>query len=370
MGRFDNLVNNAVRALAQQPISKSSTSTLPERDPSLLKLNANESAYGPSPKAVAAMHAALESSHFYPDDGASALRERLAQQHAIKPEQILVANGLTALLGVIARVCLLPGLNAVTSTCSFISYPMVTSAVGARLVETPLKDGGYDLEAILAAIDTDTRVVFVANPNNPTGTLIEAGAMDRFLERVPAHVIVVLDEAYFDYATYFATRRGMTYSHSMEYIREQRNLVVLRTFSKAHGLAGLRIGYGIGPAELMAYFAQVQDVFAVSGIAQAAALAALDDEAHIGQAVQENAVQAECIEREVAALGYPVIPTWANFLTFDVSQDARDFAHKLRLEGVLVRPLTTWGAPTSIRVTLGTAEQNQVFLRALKNVSK
>jgi histidinol-phosphate aminotransferase len=143
-------------------------------------------------------------------------------------------------------------------------------------------------------------------------------------------------------------------------------VVVLRTFSKAHGLAGLRIGYGMGPAELMGYFAQVQDVFAVSAIAQAAALAALDDEAHIRHVVEENALQADCLEREIVALGYQVIPTWANFLKFDVKQDARDFARKLRQEGVLVRPLTSWGAPTSIRVTLGTAEQNQFFLRALK----
>jgi histidinol-phosphate aminotransferase len=366
MGRFDDLVNDAARASGQHAISKSSTSALPERDATLLRLNANESAYGPSPKAVAAMRAALESSHFYPDDDASALRERLAQQHAMKPEQILVANGLTALLGVIARTCLRSGLNAVTSACSFVSYPMVTSAVGARLVQTPLRNGGYDLEAILAAMDAETRIVFIANPNNPTGTLIDAGTMERFLERVPSHVIVVLDEAYFDYASCFAAKREVTYSRSVEYVRSERNVVVLRTFSKAHGLAGLRIGYGIGAAELMAYFAQVQDVFAVSGIAQAAALAALDDEAHIHQAAQENAIQAECLEREVAALGYHVIPTWANFLTFDVKQDARDFARKLRQQGVLVRPLTSWGAPTSIRVTLGTAEQNQFFVRALK----
>ena len=141
MNRFDDFVNDAVRALSRHAISKSSESALPEREASLLRLNANESAYGPSPKAVAAMRAALESSHLYPDDGAAVLRERLAQQHAIKPEQILIANGLTALLGVIARTCLCPGWNAVTSACSFIAYPMVTSAVGARLVQTPLRWG-------------------------------------------------------------------------------------------------------------------------------------------------------------------------------------------------------------------------------------
>jgi histidinol-phosphate aminotransferase len=371
MGRFFDLITDPVRAAGQHgAVTKSSSSALPERDPSLIKLNANESAYGPSPKALAAMHAALESCHLYPDDGASALRQKLSARHGIHPEQILIANGLTALLGVITRTLLGPGLNAVTSACSFISYPMVTHGTGATLLETPLRHGGYDLNAIRAAINPDTRIVFVANPNNPTGTLVTAEALDRFLEQLPAHVVVVLDEAYFDYAQYFAAKRGVNYSHAADYIREDRNVVVLRTFSKAHGLAGVRVGYGMGPSELMAYFARVQDVFAVSAVSQAAALTALDDDAHVQHAAESTAQQAERLEGELSGLGFNVVPTWANFVSFDVKQDARDLARRLRQEGVLIRPLGTWGAPTSIRVTLGNAEQNQFFLRALAKLAK
>jgi histidinol-phosphate aminotransferase len=196
MGRFFDLITDPVRAGGEQP-SKGS-SPLPEPHSSLIQLNANESAYGPSPQAVAAMRAALEHCHLYPDDRSSSLRQILAEHHGISADELLIANGTTALLGVIARTLLRPGLNAVTSACSFISYPMVTRAAGASLIETPLCNHGYDLAAILAAITPETRLVFVANPNNPTGTLLQAAAVDQFLNRVPAHVVVVLDEAYFD----------------------------------------------------------------------------------------------------------------------------------------------------------------------------
>ena len=394
MGRFDELVNPCARndlamerrtsrqtgalrqAQGRLPAAPSISDCLPALPPSsstsprdpvrpLIKLNANESVYGPSPKALAAMRGALEQAHLYPDNEASPLRQKLAEHHRIRPEQILVSNGLTALLGVIARTLLRSGLNAVTSACSFISYLMVTEAQSANLVETPLRHGGYDLEAILGTINPETRIVFLANPNNPTGTLAPADAVDRFLTRVPPHVIVVLDEAYFDYAQYFAAQRRVEYSRALDYVRAERNVVVLRTFSKAHGLAGVRIGYGMGPAELMAYFTKMQDVFAVSMLAQTAAIAALDDDAHVQYAVENNARQAEWLAREVEALGYEVMPTWANFLSFDVRKDAREVARRLRREDVLIRPLGAWGAPTWIRVTLGTAEQNQAFVKAM-----
>jgi histidinol-phosphate aminotransferase len=370
MDRFFDLINDPARAGGAYTSPGSHSSSLPERETHLVKLNANESAYGPSPAAVTAIRAALENAHLYPDNRGSTLRQKLAQHHGVSPEQILLSNGTTALLGVIARTLLRPGLEAVSSACSFISYSMVTHAAGARFVETGLRAGGFDLDAILDSINAETRVVFVANPNNPTGALAEADTVDHFLERIPAHVLVVLDEAYFDYAHYFAVKRGVDYSHSIDYVRRDRNVVVLRTFSKAQGLAGIRVGYGIGPAALMEYFARVQDVFAVSAVAQAAALAALDDEAHVQYAVENNAQQAEWMEREISALGYNVIRTWANFLSFDVRQDAREVARRLRREGVLIRPLGGWGAPSWIRVTLGTAEHNQLFLRALAQAMK
>ena len=362
MGRFFDLVTDPVRSLGEFAPDKSGTSAAPSVP--LLKLNANESPYGPSPKAVAAIRAVLDGSHFYPDDGAGALRRKLAQVHNTDPECILIANGTTALLGVIARTMLRPGLNAVTSACSFISYPTVTQAAGAVLIQTPLREGAYDLDAILAAINDYTRIVFLANPNNPTGTLLDAVTVDRFLRSVPPHVIVILDEAYYDYARYFATVRGVKYASSPVPIADERNVVVVRTFSKAHGLAGMRVGYGIGPPELMAYFARVQDVFAVSSVAQAAALAASEDIEHIRFAVESNAKQADWLATEISSLGYKLTPVWTNFISFDVQQDAREVARRVRTEGVLVRPLTAWGAPTSIRVTIGTQEQNQRFLDA------
>jgi histidinol-phosphate aminotransferase len=363
MDRFFALVTANARAAGPN------TKTTPElSSSSLIKLNANESVYGPSPKAVTAMRAALENSHLYPDNDSLALRQKLAQHHSVSPEQILLANGTTALLGVIARTLLQTGRNAITSACSFISYPAVTQAACARLIEVPLLHKGFDLDAILKAIDANTRVVFIANPNNPTGTVVDADARDRFLKKVPDHVVVVLDEAYFDYAQYFASKRGIDYACSLDHVRANRNVVVLRTFSKAHGLAGIRVGYAIAPAELTAYFAQVQDVFAISAIAQAAAIAALDDAEHIQHALEGNDAQASWMEQELAALGYDVIPTWTNFVALDVGEDAREYARRLRRKGVLVRPLSVWGAPQSIRVTLGTLEENRFFVQALASM--
>jgi histidinol-phosphate aminotransferase len=359
MDRFFDLVTESARSAG--PNAK----TTPDQSSGLVKLNANESVYGPSPKAMAAMRTALDTCHLYPDNDSPNLRQKLAQKHGVLPEQIVVGNGTTALLGVIARTLLQSGLNAITSACSFISYPAVTQTASARLVEVPLLDRGFDLDGILRAIDANTRIVFLANPNNPTGSFLDAASLDRFLAKAPQHVIVVLDEAYFDYAQYFAEKRGVEYSHSLDHVRANRNVLVLRTFSKAHGLAGLRVGYAMGPAELISYIAQLQEVFALSTIAQAAAWAAVDDEEHIQRALRNNAVQAEWMEQKLKGFGYDVLPTWTNFVAIEVGEDSREFARRLRKQGVLVRPLSAWGAPTSIRVTLGTPEQNQFFVQAL-----
>jgi len=363
MDRFFDLVTENARSAGPN------TKTTPEQSsPSLVKLNANESVYGPSPKAVDAMRAALGNSNLYPDNDSRTLREKLAKKHGVSPEQIVVCNGTTALLGVIARTLLQRGLNAATSACSFISYPAVTQTACARLIEVPLLHNGFDLDAILKAIDANTRVVFVANPNNPTGSFLDAASLDQFLAKVPQHVIVVLDEAYFDYAQYFAEKRGVEYSHSLDYVRANHNVLVLRTFSKAHGLAGVRVGYAMGPSGLIAYIAQLQEVFALSTIAQAAALAALDDEDHIQHALRNNAAQAAWVEEKLKGFGYEVLPTWTNFVAIEIGEDSREFARRLRKKGVLVRPLSVWGAPKSIRVTLGTPEQNQFFVRALASM--
>jgi histidinol-phosphate aminotransferase len=227
-----------------------------------------------------------------------------------------------------------------------------------------MREDGFDLAAILAAIDASTRIVFLANPNNPTGTLLEAAVVERFLAEVPGHVVVVLDEAYYEFAMHFAALRKITYSNSLEYVGKGASVVVLRTFSKAHGLAGLRVGYGLGPAELLGYCARMRNTFSVSSVGQAAALAAIENDDHIQRVVENNAIQSRDLSQGLAALGYRVVPTSANFLFCDLGEDAAGFADRLQGEGVAVRPLGPWGAPNCIRVTIGTGEQNQAFLKA------
>ena len=192
--------------------------------------------------------------------------------------------------------------------------------------------------------------------------------MITFSTRFPSSVIVILDEAYYDFAQYFATIRSVDYSHALDYVKQGRRVVTLRTFSKAHGLAGVRVGYGIGPAELMSYFARMRTTFSVSAVAQAAALAALDDEAHTRKTLRNNAEEAERVAAGIAKLGYMPVPTWANFLYCELGDDAAAVANRLQAQGIIVRPLAPWGAPTAIRITIGTPEQNDIFLRAFKKV--
>ena len=241
---------------------------------------------------------------------------------------------------------------------------------GARLIEAPIGSGedGFDLDAILAAIDPNTRIVFLANPNNPTGTMLEAAVVERFLAQVPGHVVVVLDEAYYEFASHFASLRKIRYSNSLDYLRQGASVVVLRTFSKAHGLAGLRVGYGMGPAELLGYCARMRNTFSVSSVAQAAAMAAINDHQHIQRVVENNAMQSRVLAQGLSALGYRVVPTSANFVFCDLGEDAAAVANRLQDEGVAVRPLGHWGAPNCMRVSIGTPEQNQTFLQAARRL--
>lgn len=368
MSDFSAFVPEHIRNLGGYTPGKSLRQAQRESRVNCIKLASNESPFGPSPKAVAAMQAVLGEINFYPDNDASDLRQRLAQKHEVQPEQIVVTAGSTSLLGIIARTLLAPGMNAVTSARSFIVYPIATKAAGAELIEVPMREDGFDLEAILYAINRDTRIVFIANPNNPTGTLLTADEMDRFLSKVPDHVITILDEAYCDFAQYFAKQKGVEYSRSLDYVRQGRKVVVLRTFSKAHGLAGLRVGYGIGSGELMSYFARVRTTFSVSVPAQAAALAALEDDAHTRKALANNAEQSKLVLAGLAEFGYRAIPTWANFIYCDLGEDVSVIAKKMQNEGVIIRPLGPWGAPRAIRVTIGTPEQNHSFLEAFRKV--
>lgn len=369
MSRFFDLVSKPARNLGTTKFTGTTPAAL-ERRSRLIKLDSNENPFGPSAHVIDAIRNALGGVNLYPDDDCSQLRLKLATHHALPPEQILVTAGSTAMLTLLCQTLLAPGLNAVTSERSFIVYSMAVQAAGARLVEARMRSGedGFDLSAILAAIDSNTRIVFLANPNNPTGTMLEAPAVEGFLARVPGDVVVVLDEAYYEFAMHFATLRRLTYSNSLDCIRRSARVVVLRTFSKAHGLAGLRIGYGMGPAELLGYCARMRNTFSVSSVAQTAALAALDDQNHIQRVVENNALQSRILTEGLTGLGYRVVPTSANFLFCDLGEDAAAVASRLQDEGVAVRPLASWGAPNCIRVTIGTPEQNQAFLQAARRL--
>jgi histidinol-phosphate aminotransferase len=370
MSRFFDLVSKPARDMgATNPRGK--TPVAAETRPLLIKLDSNENPFGPSTHAIDAMRGAVSAANLYPDDDCSLLRLKLAAHHNLSPEQVLVTAGSTALLSLLCQTLLAPGLNAVTSVRSFIVYSMAVQAAGGRVIEAPMRSGedSLDLDAILAAIDSNTRIVFLANPNNPTGTIVEAGLIERFLAQVPSHVVVVLDEAYYEFALHIAALRKLKYSNSLEYVRQGASVVVLRTFSKAHGLAGLRVGYGLGPAELLGYCARMRNTFSVSSVAQVAAFAALDDLQHIQRVVDNNFLQSRVLSQGLTALGYRVVPTLANFIFCDLGEDAATFANRLQEDGVVVRPLASWGAPHCIRVTIGTAEQNAAFLQAARRLA-
>ncbi len=368
MSRFFDLVSRQVREIGGYAPAPPVKPANGQRQ--LIRLDSNENPFGPSSKAVEAMRGALSATAAYPEDDCTPLRQKLAELHELPAEQVLLTPGSTGMLTLLCQTLLGPGLNAVTSERSFIVYGMATHAAGAQLVTVAMRDDGIDPDALLQAINEDTRIVFVANPNNPTGTLLDTAAIERFLNEIPAHVVVVLDEAYYEFAADFAVRRKVEYSRSLQYVKQGASVVVLRTFSKVHGLAGLRIGYGLGPAELLGYCTRMRSTFSVSSIAQAAALAALEDRAHIAHTVANNSEQAQVLGVGLAEMGFHVVPTWANFLYFDLGRDAGEVAEKLRGEGISVRPLGAWGAPNSLRVTIGTAAQNRAFLGAMQEIAR
>lgn len=366
MSQFYDLLSQAAREMGS-PLSAVPARHPVSREESLLiRLDSNENPFGPSARAVEALRLSLEGLHAYPDDDCSRLRERLASVHSVPFEQVMVTAGSTQVLALLCQTLLAHGLNAITSERSFVVYGMAVHATGAQLIEAPMRDNTCDLGAILNAIDGNTRIIFLANPNNPTGTMVSADAVEWFLRQVPAHLVVVLDEAYYEFASHIAMLRQVNYSNSLEYVVRGASVVVLRTFSKAHGLAGLRVGYGLGPAELLGYCARMRNTYSVPSVAQAAAIEALDDTEYTAQVADSNAMQARLLTGELEAMGYRVAPTSANFLYCDTGEDAASFAGRLQEEGVAVRPLRAWGAPNCIRVTIGTPEQNTIFLQAIK----
>jgi histidinol-phosphate aminotransferase len=336
----------------------------------MIKLASNENPFGPSPLAEAAVRAASSEINLYPDTDATELRSALASQHNLPLEQIFITDGSTPMLDILARVFLNHGLNCISSDRSFFVYALVSRTTGGQYVAVPMKNDAYDLGAIAAAINHNTRLIILANPNNPTGTMFDADETEAFLRRVPDNVLVVLDEAYCDFGDYFAAQRGVTYSRSFEYVRAGRpNLIVLRTFSKAHGLAGVRVGYACGHPELLRHLSHVRTPFSISVLAEAAALAALKDKKHIRITLENNAAGADRLMDFFRATGVRAVPTSANFVYFETEENADILARQMQAEGIIIRSLVPWGISNGLRVTIGTPEQNERFVEAFKKTT-
>jgi histidinol-phosphate aminotransferase len=327
-----------------------------------IKLASNENPLPPSDRVQKAIIAALSSLDRYPDGSGFYLRQALAKKHGVMPDQIVLGNGSNELIELLVRSFLRPGDEAVVPHPSFVVYPMIVQAAGGVRVMVMLKDFRLDLDAMARAITPMTKIVFVANPNNPTATIVTRDEVEHFMSRVPERTIVVFDEAYIEFAM------GPDFPDTLSYVKQGRKLVVLRTFSKAASLAGLRVGYGIADADAIALMNRIRQPFNVNSLAQVAALAALDDEAHILECVRMIEAGRHFLYDEFKRIGLQYVPSRANFILVDVGRNAADIYQKLLHQGVIVRPMTPFGLETALRITVGTPEENRKLVKALRVV--
>jgi histidinol-phosphate aminotransferase len=327
-----------------------------------VKLASNENPLGPSPKAIAAARAVLGDSNRYPDGGTHALRETLAQRWGVSREEIFVGLGSSEIIDLAARVLLRTGLQGLTSEGTYAPFSVAIRASGAELALVPQREFAFDLKAMAKGITPKTGLIYLANPNNPTGSAFGRAEFDEFLAAVPDGVLVVLDEAYIHYAA----RMGLR--DSVEAYRKRKNLLILRTFSKVYGLAGLRIGYAIGLPELLSAMNKLKTPFNTSGVAQAAALAALDDNEHVTRCIETNATERKRLSEGLAKMGFRPVPSEANFVFIAVGPEAKALSDDLLQMGVIVRPLGWMGLPEAIRISVGTAEENDKCLSAMARV--
>ena len=327
-----------------------------------IKLASNENPLGPSPRALDAARAVLHDIHRYPDGNGFGLKKALSQKLGVTPECITLGNGSNDILELLARAFVQPDNEVVFSEHAFAVYPIVTGAVGAKPVVTKTRHWGHDLAAMQAAVNPRTRLVFIANPNNPTGTWTRKEELDSFLRAMPAHVLVAVDEAYFEYVG------EPDYPNTVAWAGRFPNLITTRTFSKIYGLAGLRVGYGVSSPEMAEILNRVRQPFNVNSVALAAASAALEDDAHITRVAQLNRDGMQRLTAAFRMLGLDYIPSAGNFVCVDVKQPATIVYEQLLREGVIVRPVANYGMPNHLRVTVGLPEENERFINALGKV--
>jgi len=325
----------------------------------IIKLASNENPLGPSPKALDAMREALENARLYPDGGGFYLRNALAAKLDFTPENIILGNGSNEIIEFLGHAFLNRDDEVITSEQAFIAYKLIATLFGARTIETPSPDYRHDLDAMLDAITPKTKMIFIANPNNPTGTLLAQDKIDNFISRVPENIVTIFDEAYFELLN--------DRPDALRYVREGRNIVVLRTFSKIHGLASLRVGYGVSSRDLIYVLQKTRQPFNVNGIAQAGALAALNDQAYQRKTKEVVDAGRAYLEEQFHDMQLGFVPGAANFVMVNVRGGAAVFK-KLLAHKIIVRPLKGYNLPEWVRISVGTMEQNKKCIAALKEV--
>lgn len=328
----------------------------------VVKLASNENPLGPSPLAVEAIKAALQEVHLYPDAECSVLREAVAASLNISSDQLIFGNGGEELITLMGKAFINEGDPCVVSRDVYDAYESVIRIMGGRICYSDLVDYRVDLEDMLQKTDEKTKIVFICNPMNPTGTIVTRKGLEHFLEQIPPRTLVVLDEAY----SHFVSDPG--YPDGIDYVRQEENVIVLRTFSKIYGLGGLRVGYGVGHPELIQYLRQVKEPFNVNLLAQVGALAALRDDAHVHRTLDLIRTEKAFLYEELSGLGIRFIPSEANFIFIDVGMNAKSLFQQMLQRGIIIRPGDIWNLPNFIRLTIGTREQNLRFIKALKDI--
>lgn len=326
----------------------------------VIKLASNENPLGPSPKAVAAIGQALAELHRYPDGSGFHLRRALSARLGVSPDELILGNGSNEVLEFILRTVAQAGDNVVMGWPSFVIYELASQAAGLDVRKVPMPGFAYDVPALLAAVDARTRVMLIGHPSNPTGTYLPKAGLEQLIERLPESVVLVVDEAYFEYVDAADYASGLTL--------RRPNVLVLRTFSKVHGLAGLRLGYGVGDATLVAYLNRIREPFNVNSLALAAGVAALTDVAHVERCVRENRRERERITAAFVALGVSVVPSQANFVLVDFGRPAQPIYQALLERGVITRPMTAYELPHALRLSFGTRAENDRLIAAVRAI--
>jgi histidinol-phosphate aminotransferase len=327
-----------------------------------VKLASNENLLGPSPKALAAIQKELPNIYLYPEGPCPILRQTLAKRFSVPERMVVISNGAGNLILMIANAFVDEGDEVIIADPTFRVYTNVTQIMGGRPIKVRLKHFTHDLDGMIGKISTKTKLIFICNPNNPTGTTVSQESFDRFLSELPNRVIVVLDEAYGDFV------EDPFYPNALDYIKKEKQIIVLRTFSKVYGLAGLRIGYVLARGDLVACLHQVREPFPVHRLAQVAAVAALGDVDHAVRSIQLVYEGRRYLYKELDKMGIFYVPSQANFIFIDFRKDSEDVFRAFLRQGIIIRPGKIWGYPTFVRVTLGRMEDNRRFIKALKKI--